>query len=47
LTVVHRIVEAHDGKIWVESEVDRGSVFHVLLPRDLGDSRHQWGIGNE
>jgi signal transduction histidine kinase len=39
LTVVHRIVEAHDGKIWADSEVDRGTVFHILLPRYAEDSR--------
>jgi signal transduction histidine kinase len=39
LTVVHRIVEAHDGKIWADSEVDRGTVFHILLPRCAEDSR--------
>jgi signal transduction histidine kinase len=32
LTLVQRIVEAHGGKIWAESEIDRGSVFHVTLP---------------
>jgi len=35
LTVVNRIVDAHKGEIWVESEVDRGSVFHVLLPKHV------------
>ncbi len=39
LTVVHRVVEAHHGKVWAESEVDRGSVFHVLLPRYRQTSR--------
>lgn len=38
LTVVHRIVEAHHGKIWAESEEGRGSIFHVLLPRDAEKS---------
>jgi signal transduction histidine kinase len=35
LTVVNRIVDAHKGEIWVESEVDRGSTFHVLLPKHV------------
>jgi signal transduction histidine kinase len=32
LTIVHRIVEKHHGKIWVESELGRGSTFFVSLP---------------
>jgi PAS domain S-box-containing protein len=32
LAIVKRIVEAHDGWIRVESEIDRGSTFHVALP---------------
>jgi signal transduction histidine kinase len=35
LTVVNRIVDAHKGEIWVESEVDRGSTFHILLPKHV------------
>jgi signal transduction histidine kinase len=34
LAVVNRIVEAHQGKVWAESEINKGSIFHVLLPRD-------------
>ncbi|MBB4637961.1 sensor histidine kinase [Longimicrobium terrae] len=32
LAIAREIVEAHGGRIWVESEEDRGSVFHVALP---------------
>jgi two-component system, sensor histidine kinase and response regulator len=32
LTFVKLAVEAHGGKVWVESEVDQGSTFHVRLP---------------
>ncbi len=32
LAICHRIVEAHDGLIWVESEPGKGASFHVLLP---------------
>ena len=36
LTVVKKIVEKYVGKIWVESEVGRGSTFFFTLPGDLG-----------
>ena len=32
LALVKRIVEAHQGRIWVESEQHKGSTFHVSLP---------------
>jgi len=32
LFIVKRIVEAHNGKIWVESEYAKGSTFFVSLP---------------
>jgi PAS domain S-box-containing protein len=35
LTLVRRILDRNKGKIWVESEPGRGSVFHVLLPAPL------------
>lgn len=34
LTMVKHIVELHGGKIWVESEYGRGSLFTVSLPLD-------------
>jgi signal transduction histidine kinase len=35
LSLVKRFVQAHDGRIWVESELGKGSAFHVALP--IGD----------
>lgn len=32
LTIVKEIVQVHEGKLWVESEVGKGSQFYVTLP---------------
>ena len=36
LTLARRFVEMHGGRLWVESEVGRGSTFIVTLPVDAG-----------
>lgn len=33
LTLVKYIVEAHQGKIWVESQINKGSIFSFTLPK--------------
>ena len=32
LYISKEIIEAHSGKIWAESELSKGSSFHILLP---------------
>ncbi len=33
LFICRKIVELYNGRIWVESEVDKGSIFYINLPR--------------
>ena len=35
LAITKEIVELHKGRIYVESKLDRGSIFTVRLPMDL------------
>lgn len=34
LPIAKGIIENHGGKIWVESEPDKGSIFHIKIPKD-------------
>jgi signal transduction histidine kinase len=36
LAIAYGIVEAHGGRIWVESPEEGGAVFRILLPEKVG-----------
>ncbi|MGQ9425173.1 ATP-binding protein [Gilvimarinus sp. F26214L] len=38
LSASRRIIEAHGGRLWVESTPGNGSTFHIELPREPADS---------
>ncbi|HEX3054156.1 MAG TPA: GAF domain-containing protein [Aggregatilineaceae bacterium] len=33
LALVRQVIEGHNGRVWVDSELDKGSCFHFTLPK--------------
>ena len=33
LSIVKHIIDRHEGKVWVQSELGKGSCFHFMLPK--------------
>ncbi len=40
LAVCKRIIEHHGGKIWIESELNKGAIFHFTLPKISKEEKH-------
>lgn len=39
LFICRRIIDSHEGKLWAESEVGKGTTFHITLPCERVDSK--------
>ncbi len=44
LALCRYVIEAHQGEIWVESQLGEGATFSFILPVNLRDNRHKEGI---
>ncbi len=42
LAISQQLLDLMDGSIWVESEVDKGSTFHISLPLYQPDTNEEW-----
>lgn len=46
LAIVREIIEAHEGRIWAESEPGAGSTFHLILPIPVIEETRSGGAGS-
>ncbi len=47
LSIVKRVIDDHQGKIWVESELGRGATFYLTIPKNLKGRRGAAGEGQD
>jgi signal transduction histidine kinase len=38
MAIAKSTVDAHGGRIWLESEIGKGTTFHVVLPKHFEPS---------
>jgi len=43
LSIVKRVVDDHNGKIWIESELGKGATFFFTIPKDIMKKRKKIG----
>jgi len=46
LAICKRIVDAHDGKIWLQSQLGEGASFFIQLPLSGADPSHQYRLNH-
>ncbi len=47
LAIVKRLVELHNGRVWVEDNKPRGSIFYVELPKTLGKNKDSQNVSSK